>query len=458
MTTPEALIAHIWRRLGFGATRTDLDAGIALGPQAVIADLLGRPPVLPTVQVPDPWGFTTANDYTGADQFAMRMIELMAFGPSTTGSAQTAPNYSPMQERMAWILHGLVVIAIVDAVYDADLRDHVKLLRTSTAGSYSQLLVNVSTRPGMLKYLTGYQNTKSHPNENYGRELMELLSLGRLSPRTGAANYDQTDVREVARALTGWRYDWNTGGTFFDPSQWDSGIKTFRGQSIGAAGLTEMITALTTHPSWPYFISGRMYREFTGLIATNDVLDALAPAFGATGDLTALVTAITNRPEFLSDQAIHARVKGPVELVATASRLLGFSTLKSDSGTIGWLMRLLGLHPFSAPNIAGWYKGDQWLNAANLLNWTSLANYMAMRGFNWAGNEVGPINAAVNVVFANASAATAADFVLSYMGLADATPRTRSELNDYALSSTWTKAKAAGLLNLVLVSPEFLAN
>ena len=86
MTTPEALVAHIWRRLGFGATRADLDADVAAGPQAVIADLLSRPPVLPSPGTPDPWGFVTANDYTGADQFALRMLELMAFGPITPAS------------------------------------------------------------------------------------------------------------------------------------------------------------------------------------------------------------------------------------------------------------------------------------------------------------------------------------------------------------------------------------
>jgi hypothetical protein len=108
--------------------------------------------------------------------------------------------------------------------------------------------------------------------------------------------------------------------------------------------------------------------------------------------------------------------------------------------------------------VAGWYKGDQWLNAANLLNWTSLSNYMCMKGFNWAGNVVGAINPTVDAIYANATAATAADFALSYCGLSDATPRTRSELNDYAVSSAWTKGKAAGLLNLLLVSPEFLTN
>lgn len=456
MTTPEALVAHIWRRLGFGPTRADLDAGVAAGPSAVIADLLSRPPVVPTADQPDPWGLPTTAE-GNYDAHALRMIELMAFGPSPSGSAQTAATYNPLQERMAWVLQGLLVIAVVDVVYDQDMRDHVRLLRSSTAGSYAQLLRDVSTQPGMLKYLTGHLNTRYHPNENYGRELLELFSLGRLNPRTGQSNYDQADVREIARALTGWRYNWTTGGTYFDASLWDPGVKTFRGQSLGAAALPEVIAAIQAHPSWPYFVAARIYRELTGLTATNDVLDALAPAFGASGDLTSLVTAITARPEFLSDAAVRSRVKGPVELLASAARVLGYSALVTNAANLGWLLRVQGQHPFTAPNVAGWYKGDQWLNAANLMSWTNVANYLAMRGFNWAGEVTGTINPAVDVVFANATAATAADFVLAHTGLVDATPRTRSEMNDYALSGSWTRARAAGLLNLAIVSPEFLA-
>lgn len=457
MASTEAQVAHVWRRLGFGPTRADLDAGVVSGPQAVVADLLGRPFASASGGT-DPWGFPTGTDYVAADQYAARMLELMAFGPSATGSGTTSPSYNPLQERLAWILHGLVVIAIIDSVYFADMKDHVTLLRSSAGGSYKQLLLDVSTRPGMLKYLSGYQNTKGHPNENYARELMELFSLGRLNPRDGSTNYDQNDVREIARALTGWQYNWTTGGTSFDVNQWDSGTKTFRGVSIGAAKLPEVINAITGHPAWQFFVPARLYRELTGLTATSTVLDALAPVWGSTGNVLAVVQAIVNRPEFLSDQAIFARVKSPVELVASAARLLGYTDLVTGSGNLGYAMTLMNQHPFRAPNVSGWYKGDQWLNADGLLRWQSWANVMAMKGFNWAGSVVGAINPAVNVVYQSATGATAADFVLKFAGLSNASPKTRAELNDYATTGTWTQGRAAGLLNLLLVAPEFLAN
>src|SRR5438105_4777374 len=203
MATTQDLVAHIWRRLGFGPAPDDIDAGVAAGPQALISDLLGRPALQSSAGNPNPWGFPTGTDYIAEATYTGRLIELWAFGPNTSGSGVTAAGYNPLQERVSWILQGLVVTAIVDFTYFVDLKDHIDLLRNSVFGSYQQLLLSVSTRPGMLKYLSGYQNTAAHPNQNFARELMELFSIGRVHPLTGAANYTQGDVVELARALSG---------------------------------------------------------------------------------------------------------------------------------------------------------------------------------------------------------------------------------------------------------------
>src|SRR5690606_8920528 len=166
-------------------------------------------------------GFPSASAGEGAH--AGRQLELMAFGPGPTGSATVSPSYNPLHERVTWTLQGLVVVGIADSVYVADLRDHVAHLRGAMTGTYRSLLRTIITRPGMVKYLTADRNTKDHPNQNLGRELLELFSLGRVDPRTGATNYTQQDVIEVSRALSGWQYDWGNGSTSFDPSRWDSG-------------------------------------------------------------------------------------------------------------------------------------------------------------------------------------------------------------------------------------------
>lgn len=457
MASIQTQVAHIWRRLGFGPAPGDITAGVSLGPQALISNLLGLPATQSSAGTPNPWGFPTNTDYTAEGTYTGRMLELMAFGPNTAGSGQTAASYNPLQERLAWALHGLLVVAIVDSVYYADLKDHVNLLRNSVFGSYKQLLIDVSTRPGMLKYLSGFQNVAGHPNQNYARELMELFSLGRVHPVTGAANYSQLDVQEIARALTGWQYNWNTGATSFSQSQWDPGVKMFRGQSLGAAKLPEVVDALAAHPAFRYYVPRRLFIDIVGLQPSPDTLEALASAFGATGDLKALVAAIAQSPEFLSDQAIFSKVKQPVELVASAARLLGFTRLSDTSFYLATDLRGLNQYPLSAPNVSGWPRGDQWLGSTNLLNWSSLAGRMVFNGFSWDGSAGAGACPTVLKLFNEGPAATAVDRMLAFVGMDNVSAQTRGRLADYAGSGTWSAARAAGLLHLLLLAPEFLA-
>lgn len=450
MATLEAQVAHIWRRLGFGPRRTDVTAGMASGTAALIASLGAKPLVsFEASAFPSP--------SASQDAHARRELELMAFGPVASGTTKTSSAYNPLQERMSWTLRGLVVVGIADSVYVPDMSDHVMRTRDALGSTYRQLLRTIITRPGMVKYLTADRNTKAHPNQNLGRELLELFSIGRVDPVTGTTNYTQTDVVEVSRALSGWRYNWGDGSTSFDPTQWDNGQKTFLGAPRGAAGVDEVIAAIVEQPSWKRYVPARLYKDLTGLVATPSVLAALAPSWAGDGNIKDLVLAIAMRPEFLSDQAIFNRTKSPVERVVAATRLLRWPGLGSDAN-LAWMLSRMAQSPWSPPNVSGWPKGDQWLNAGNLFAWTSLANMMAMQGFNWAGAVVGTINPTVTEVYSTTTAATATGYVLKAAGLTPASARTTNALNDYATTGSWTLARAAGLLNLVLLSPEFLAN
>jgi hypothetical protein len=214
LATVESQVGHIWRRLGFGPLRSDVINGIVAGPTALIDSLVDRPYVSFTSAMPQ--GATQEENDN-----CRRVLELMAFGPNTRGSTLVAPEYNPVQERLCWILQGLVVVGM-DVVDLSAMRDHLSTLRPGIQSTYKTLITNVSTRPGMLAYLTGDQNTRGHPNENFARELCELFTIGRVDPSTGANNYTQTDVVEIARAMTGWR--WNAAtGSFLDTSRWDNG-------------------------------------------------------------------------------------------------------------------------------------------------------------------------------------------------------------------------------------------
>jgi uncharacterized protein (DUF1800 family) len=431
VTVAERQVAHIWKRLGFGATSSDIDRGVAMGPKALIDDLLSRPLTTPT-----DWNFTTATDWIGQSKFLGQQLHLMGFAAN------------PLQERMAWILQGLVVVGIDGTVYFPDLVAHMFRLRGNPFGSYKQLLADVTVMTGMMKYLNGYQNSRQHPNQNYGRELMELFSLGITHPKTGAQNYTEADVREVARALTGYALNWNNGTMVFTPSLFDSGNKNFLGLPRGNAGVTEVVAAVSAHPSWGYFVPRRLYRELVGLEPDAATLDKLATAFGPAGDVAAVVSAIAHLPAFVSAAAIGAKAKTPVELIASAAKAVGFDLSTVD---YTWQIRdLLGQHPYLPPNVSGWPAGKRWLNTGVIMTWCAMVQDFVGVSRTAAGGAVAQLAA-----MAPAAAPTAAARIC---GITDLSPATATGLSSYVAAGPWNLDRAAGTLALVLVSPEFFVN
>lgn len=450
MLPVEAKVAHVWRRLGFGPTSKDLRLGAASGLDAVIESFLDKPLVsFAESAFPGP----TASVLEGQG----RQLELMAFGPVATGVTSPSPDYNPLQERIAWLLQGLVVIGINDIVFVEDMLAHLATLRAALESDYHTLLSDVVTASGMVKYLTGDLNDRTHPNQNLGRELLELFSLGTVDPATGTANYHQQDVVEVARAMSGWRYTFSNRTLAFDPTRWDDGDKTFLGAARGAAGVPEVLDAILEQPSWGHYVPARFYRELTGFTATPDVLDALADAWGAEGDVRALVAAIAHRPEFTAGRAVFNRTKTPIERVVAAARLLKWPDLTTELD-VHVLMAQMGQIPWEPPNVSGWPKGDQWLNSSNVLNWSRLANLMVTRGFDEDGEQVGPISPFVTKVFTRSTAQTSARYVCDQAGLIPVSKETVAVIKAYARGGTWSPARAAGVVNLVFLSPEFLAN
>ena len=431
-TLVERQVAHIWRRLGFGPKGSDIDHGVKVGPQALIHDLLTRQLTTPTQ-----WKLPTGTDWQSQATYLGRQMELMA----------TSPN--PLQERLAWILQGLVVVGISDFVYFQDLQGHVQRLRVNPFGSYTQLLTDTAVLPGMMKYLSGYQNSAAHPNQNYARELMELFSLGIVNPYTGAQNYTQEDVIEVARACTGYSYDWSSGTIYFDPSLFDSGDKVFLGNDRGDANLADVVAAVSTHPSYAYFVPARLYRELVGLAPDQATLAALATVWGRSGDVGAVVGAIAQSPAFLSSAAIGCKVRTPVELIAAGAKVTGFNLTTSD---YGWQMSsFMNQHPFFPPNVSGWPAGTAWLNAGVAMTWGAIVQ-------DFVTASVASSTGVVAKLLASATATTAPTVAAKLAGITDLSKATAQALATYAAGGAWDIDRAAGTLALVLVSPEFTVN
>jgi uncharacterized protein (DUF1800 family) len=418
--------------LGFGATGADLDHGIAIGTKRLIDELLHRPPT-----TPGQWKLPALNSWDDQASYLGRQLELMA----------TSPN--PLQERLAWILQGVVVVGVVDEVSFGDLRGHVTRLRVDPLGSYTRLLRDTAVMPGMMKYLNGDENTATHPNQNYARELMELFSLGLKNLVTGAPNYTQNDVVEIARALTGYTYNWTTGKIAFDPSNYDDGEKYFFGANQGHAGLAQVISAVSKHHAYRYFIPARLYQELVGHAPDVATLKSLGELWGTDGDVRSVVNAIARSPAFLAPAAIGNRVKSPVELLVSGARVMGFNLGPSD---YGWqLSSFMSQHPYFPPNVSGWPDGTMWLNAGVDMTWGGIVQDFA------SATAESPTGVAAKL-WLRESPLTAATAVARHCGITELSAPTQRALHEYTTSGSWDRYRAAGALALVLTSPEFLVN
>jgi uncharacterized protein (DUF1800 family) len=372
-----------------------------------------------------------------------------------------------VQERVSWILTGLLVVGLNDVVQYADIRDHQLRLRNwKTSVTYKALLTSVATSAPMQKYLTNIFSVPPHPNENLARELMELFSMGVTHPKTGAKNYTETDIKEIARALTGYVMDWNTGAVSFKSANWDSGNKTFLGGNRGAAKLTDVINAILDKSTYKYFVPKRLYREFMGFDPSPAAMDEMAVVWGNPGNLNALVSHIVHRPEFLADATIGNRVKSPIELLVSQMRVLGVQNI--DDWGVWWTSSLLRQNPMAPPDVSGW--DNQWLHPTQIVVWARL-NYW----FTWHDN--GPDkdgtsdatppekqNPTVRKLYAEATRSTAADMALQLAGLHDVSTQTRSAIDayakatDYGANEPWSYARACGVMQMVFDSPEFLVS
>ena len=432
MSATASQVAHIWRRLGFGPTAGDIDRGVGKSSLALIQSFLNA-----KLTTPAQWAFPVGTEWETIVEYQAREFNLMAYSSN------------PLQERMAWILRGLIVVGMVDSVSFDQFRQYNSLLRANPLGSYTALLSSTAVTPAMMVYLNGYQNQAGHPNQNYARELMELFSLGITHPLTGSYNYSQGDVVDVARALTGYTLDWRKGTISFDPKQYDSGSKTFFGKNHGNIGLAGVIDAVSQHAAYPYFVPARLYRELTGLQPSPATLRRLGTLWTSAGNVRAVVTAVVTSPEFLSPSVIANKVKTPVELLVSAARICHFNLGTSD---YSWVLgSYMNQNAYQPPNVAGWPSGRVWLNAGVTLTWSSIVDDLVSAS---RAQEDG----AIDQIYACSTAAAAVALTLKICTITAPSASTRQALTTYAKAGRWDVNRATGLLALGLMSPEFAVN
>ena len=363
-----ALMSHLLRRAGFGAPREELEARAAKGYEATVEELLNPK----TQEI--------------ADRDEMMRYHPWTWRPGTLpgmGAAEWLHDMvnteNPLEEKMALFWHQVFATGVSKVDHYDDVMDMIVKFRQKGMGDFRELLLEMAQDPAMIYWLDNCDNHASAVNENWGRELLELFSLG-------VGNYTEVDVRECSRAFTGWtiqpklprgpigRHDWFFQ---FKEEDHDDGEKTFLGETGNLNG-DDIIRIISEQPATAMFIARHLYNFFVADEAQvpawavtppidQEAIDLLTDTLIESNyDIRSTLRVLFNS-EFFKN-ARFARLKSPTEVVVGTLRLVGGAEFPAPG--IGDLSRqpsYMGQDLLNPPSVEGWHTGAEWINSGSLM-------------------------------------------------------------------------------------------
>ena len=432
---PRMRMGHLLRRAGFGANEEEMDRFLAMGEEAVVEYLIEYESVDDSA---------LEKRLSGLDLDLEKLRDLQRWSLLRMIYTQR-----PLQEKMVLFWHGLLTSAFKKVGKGPYMLTQDQLFRRQALGEYDVLLKAVSRDSAMLIWLDSKVNNKKAPNENFARELMELFSMG-IGP------YTEADVRESARAFTGWGL--KKKEFIFRENQHDYGTKTFLGRT-GAYSGDDIVDIIMEHPATANFVCRKLFTFFVHDEPDAATLASLVWTFNDTRySVKAVMRRILTSLEFYSYKAYRAKIKSPAEFVAGTVRMLGIET---DGRPLNSLTDHMGQILFSPFDVSGWPGGAAWINSSTLLQRLNFANKIATaRGRSF---KFDPLQVAQDHGF-NATAAAVNHFI-SLLLDGQAPSQDRQILLDYAQgldglsgsgdSSATVDEKLRSLVYLVMSSPDF---
>jgi uncharacterized protein (DUF1800 family) len=259
-----------------------------------------------------------------------------------------------LREKMAFFWHGHFACRNLNIFFQQGLLD---VIRKNSIGNFRDLLHEVSKSAAMINFLNNNQNRKGHPNENFAREVMELFTLGR-------GNYSEEDVREAARAFTGWGA--NIKAEFvFRKQQHDDGYKTVLGKSGNLNG-DDVLEILLEQKQTAKYISRKIYKFFVNDEPDQEKVNWLADRFYKNDyDISKLLEDIFTSDWFYDEKNVGCKIKSPIELIVGIQRMLPMKIENEEALLL--IQRVLGQILFYPPNVAGWPGGKTWIDSSTLM-------------------------------------------------------------------------------------------
>jgi uncharacterized protein (DUF1800 family) len=357
--------AHLLRRAGFGGTPDDIAAFAQLDAQrAVDAIFHASDPDGTFVDYPPELSTMTAAQY-GPRKTAVQLWWL----------DRMLRTRRQLAEKMTLVWHNHFATAVSKSPPEM-MAEQIDLFRLQGLGNFRTLLASVTRDPAMLVWLDNRYNTKQHPNENYAREVMELFTLG-------LGNYTEDDVREGARAFTGWTV--KNGQPLYRADLHDAGVKTFLGRT-GAWTADDAIDIIVQQPIHQRFIARKLLESFVYSDPEPELIEAVASVYAISGyDLAKTVGAIIRSNVFYSARAYRAEPKSPIEFAIGTLRTIGATSIPPN---LPGVLARMGQEPLNPPTVKGWDGGPAWINTSTMLARFNFIN--ALIATNTAATKTAP--------------------------------------------------------------------
>jgi len=440
-----AQMAHLMRRAGFGATREELERYVAMGYEATVEELIDPPQDMP------------AGDMTMLLRYMPNC--LLPGGVPQPGQYNWMFNMittkRPLEEKVALFWHQVFATGNSKIDNCDQMLEQLVMFRKFGMGNYREMLVELSKNPAMLYWLDNNENHRDAVNENWGRELLELFSMG-------VSNYTEVDVREASRAFTGWTIAAKLPRQPFGRFPWafeylaedhDDGEKTFMGHT-GELNGEDIIDIIVKEPATARFICRHLYNFFVADevqvpawtiqdARDEDALEMMINAFEESGYEIKAVLRIMFNSDFFKN-ARYSKIKSPAEVVASTLKMVGsYQTPEPTIPDIGPESTYMGQSLLDPPSVEGWYTGQEWINSGSLL---ARINFVADRVANTSLPGIATIIGQIKSDGIN-SPEELVQASLEHMGFLEVGDVTMSQLLDHAKAEgnmNWSDESAAG--------------
>ena len=437
--TETVWLAQLLRRAGFGYTPQELKYYRSLGYAGTLNELLNPSLVdnslLEKAIKEQTFDFTNPNDLRR--WWLYRMLNTRR----------------PLEEKMTLFLHGHFAtsdrkVRNTHAMYVQNM-----LMRKHALGNFHDLLLGISKDPAMIIWLDNQQNRKGKPNENFAREVMELFTVG-------IGNYSEVDIKEAARAFTGWQT--KPDGFFFNKGQHDFAQKTVLGVTGNLDG-DEVISILVRRPETSKLLAHKLITFFAYENPDKSFVERVAARFREDRfSLASMLREIFEDRTFQSDRAYHAKIKSPAELVVGSIKTLQIENLDND---LPQQMGAMGQDLFHPPSVKGWDGGEAWISSDTLMERFNFAARITTARFDELMKTTTPTQLIRK--FALTNALELVDYFVDLLVDGDIPKSAKQRLVEYVSSDLDGKkvsmiedertldAKLRGLVHLIMTLPTY---